>query len=86
MRMARRVLHTARGLLALSSHADEQMKGRSISDEEVIAVYENPDQVLPNRNHENARNLVRTINGRRIKMGVAYGKEPPVVITVFHWL
>jgi hypothetical protein len=46
------------GYLVISNHALERMDERKIPVSVIIATYENPDMVLPNADHLNARNHV----------------------------
>lgn len=81
----RRVYTTRKGYLVISDHALERMDERKIPVSVIIATYENPDMVLPNADHLNARNHVRILNGIRYKIGVRFGEGAPEVITIFNW-
>ena len=83
--MARKAVETKKGLLALSEHALVQMSLRKIPLATVITVFEDPDSDMPNLDHPRARNLSKTIDGVRYKVGVHFGDGAPEVITAFNW-
>jgi len=63
-------------------HARLRMRQRSISEDEVEAVIGNADTRYTDPDGNPC--YVRTISGRRLKVVVEPGSNPPVVITVMH--
>lgn len=73
----KRILHTY-------SHCDDQLIHRTIDMKDVIETFVNPDIVIPNAMYSNARNYIKKIGNRHLKIGVKDDEEPYVVITAFY--
>lgn len=64
-----------------TKHARERMQERKISAAEVVAVLKDHHTVLPD-DGRGGQPLIGDVNGRRIKVVVAIGSDPPRIITV----
>ena len=64
-----------------TDHALERMAERNITPNEVVDVLRNPDTWYANE-RRGSETLTGHPNGRRIKVIIAQGSDPPLVITV----
>jgi hypothetical protein len=69
--------------LYITSHSQNRLKNRKIEEKYIDETFCNPDVIMPNKDFENARNYEKTIDSKRIKIGVKDDAEPFVLITAF---
>lgn len=69
--------------LYLTKHSQYRLKTRKISDIYIKETFTNPDIIIPNKDFDNAKNYIKTIEGKRIKIGIKDDIEPFVLITAF---
>jgi len=65
----------------LSRHALLRMALREISENELRAVLDLPDQVIEGKRVD-TRNFYRVVDGRPLAVVLAYNTDPPTVVTV----
>ncbi|MBK7871309.1 MAG: DUF4258 domain-containing protein [Saprospiraceae bacterium] len=70
--------------ISISLHATDQLAFRKISEEEVLAVVENPDQIVEEDGLQVYQSILKS--GEKnylLRVFVNTNKVPPVVITVY---
>ncbi|CAN2041155.1 DUF4258 domain-containing protein [Candidatus Magnetomoraceae bacterium gMMP-15] len=69
--------------LYLTEHSQRRIKERKISEKDIKETFSNPEFTMPNRDYDNARNYVKTIDNKKLKIGIKDDTEPFVLITAF---
>ncbi len=69
--------------LYLTEHSQERIKTRRISEKDIEETFSNPDIIMPNNDFDNARNYMKTIDNKRVKIGIKDDIELFVLITAF---
>jgi len=69
--------------LYLTEHSQSRIKERKVLEQDIKDTFSNPDIMMPNKDYDNARNYVKTINNKKIKIGIKDDAEPFVLITAF---
>jgi len=70
--------------LYLTKHSKDRIKTRKISEEDIRKTFSNPDIIMPNRDFDNARNYMKIIGNKKLKMGIKDDAEPFVLWRVSH--
>ncbi|OQX25948.1 MAG: hypothetical protein BWK80_12935 [Desulfobacteraceae bacterium IS3] len=70
--------------LYVIEHSQQNIIKRKISEKDIKETFCSPDFIVPNKDFDNAKNYIKTINNRKLKIGIKDDGEPLVLITAFY--
>lgn len=70
--------------LFIGPHAQQRMKDRNVTNEQIVQVYQHATVIWPNKDYENVHNYKLCIDGRDLVIGVKDDEPPYFVLTILH--